>query len=94
MGVPLAFILGEQRCISRHQYKKQEAIAYIKNCQDISGKELFQYYDEEGNRKSIDSGMVNEYIKEISDGDFTAKDFRTWAGTLQALIAFKSYSFN
>jgi len=58
---------------------------------DIPGKELFQYFDDEGNRKSIDSGMVNQYIKDAAGGmDFTAKDFRTWAGSLNMLWAFKS----
>lgn len=61
----------------------------VKKCQDIPGKELFQYLDEYGHRKSIDSGMVNDYIKAITDGDFTAKDLRTWAGTVQALLAFR-----
>ncbi|MBU8882187.1 DNA topoisomerase IB [Kaistella sp. DKR-2] len=61
----------------------------VQNCKDIPGKELFQYYDENGQRHAIDSGMVNEYIKEISGEDFTAKDFRTWSGTVNALIAFK-----
>lgn len=61
----------------------------VKNCKDIPGKELFQYYDEEGKRHAIDSGMVNDYVKEISGEDFTAKDFRTWSGTVNALIAFK-----
>jgi DNA topoisomerase-1 len=62
----------------------------VKACRDIPGKELFQYFDAEGNRKSIDSGMVNRYIKEASGGDFSAKDFRTWAGTLDVLRAFKA----
>ncbi len=61
----------------------------VKKCQDIPGKELFQYYDEEGKRRGIDSGMVNDYIKAISNGDFTAKDLRTWSGTVQTLLAFK-----
>ncbi|WP_332023481.1 DNA topoisomerase IB, partial [Kaistella sp.] len=51
----------------------------VQNCKDIPGKELFQYYDEDGKRHAVDSGMVNEYIKEISGDDFTAKDFRTWS---------------
>jgi DNA topoisomerase I len=60
-------------------------------CKEIPGKELFQYYDEEGNRKCIDSGMVNQYIKDAAGGmEFTAKDFRTWAGSLNILWAFKS----
>lgn len=62
----------------------------VKNCRDIPGKELFQYYDSDGTHKSIDSGMVNSYIKEITGQDFTAKDFRTWAGSLQALAALKA----
>lgn len=60
----------------------------VQQCKDIPGKELFQYYDENGERKPVDSGMVNDYIREISGQDFTAKDFRTWAGTLQAFVAF------
>ena len=59
----------------------------IKKCQDIPGRELFQFYDEDGKHYSVDSGMVNEYIKEISHADFTAKDFRTWLGTVQTLLA-------
>ncbi len=61
----------------------------VKKCQDIPGKELFQYIDESAQRRTVDSGMVNDYIKTISEGDFTAKDFRTWSGTVQALVAFK-----
>src|SRR5215211_793691 len=62
----------------------------VQRCREIPGKELFQYYDAEGNRKPIDSGMVNKYIKEATGGDFSAKDFRTWAGTLDVLRAFKA----
>jgi DNA topoisomerase I len=62
----------------------------VEACRDIPGKELFQYLDAEGNRRSMDSGMVNQYIREAMGGDFTAKDFRTWAGTLNVLRAFKA----
>lgn len=61
----------------------------VQNCKEIPGKELFQYYDDDGKKHAIESGMVNDYIKEISGEDFTAKDFRTWSGTVNALIAFK-----
>ncbi len=61
----------------------------VKQCRDIPGNELFQYYDEQGQHKSIDSGMVNRYLKEITGQDFTAKDFRTWAGTSHAFMAFR-----
>lgn len=66
----------------------------VKKCQDIPGKELFQYIGDDGERRTIDSGLVNDYIKRISGGDFTAKDFRTWAGTVQALLAFKEMGFS
>jgi len=51
---------------------------------------LFEYYAEGGSRHSVDSGMVNTYIREATRGDFSAKDFRTWAGTLHALQVFCS----
>lgn len=61
----------------------------VKQCREIPGKELFQYYDENGTKHSIDSGSVNKYLQSITGQDFTAKDFRTWAGTLNALNAFQ-----
>lgn len=61
----------------------------VKQCRDIPGKELFQYYNADGTRCSIGSGDVNTYLKEITGEDFTAKDFRTWAGSVSALYAFK-----
>jgi len=57
----------------------------VKKCRDIPGQELFQFYDGDGQRRSIDSGRINAYIKEITGNDFTAKDFRTWGATLEAL---------
>jgi DNA topoisomerase-1 len=56
----------------------------IQRCQDIPGYELFQYLDDEGKRQTIDSEDVNTYLREITGEDFTAKDFRTWAGTVLA----------
>jgi DNA topoisomerase I len=53
----------------------------IRNCRDIPGYELFQYYDEAGNAVDVTSSDVNQYIREITGEDFTAKDFRTWGGT-------------
>lgn len=61
----------------------------VKQCRDIPGQELFQYKDADGNYHSVDSGKVNNYIKSITEKDFTAKDFRTWAGSINALRAFK-----
>jgi len=73
--------------------KSKRLSKLITKCKEIPGKELFQYYDDEGNLHCIDSGMVNDYIKEISGDDFTAKDFRTWSGTVNALIAFKEIGY-
>lgn len=61
----------------------------VKQCRDIPGVELFQYIDEQGERHAVDSGAVNAYLKEITGQNFTAKDFRTWSGSTQALIAFR-----
>ena len=58
----------------------------LKRCQEIPGQELFQYLDGDS-PVSIDSSHVNDYIRQAADGDFTAKDFRTWAGTVLAACA-------
>ena len=62
----------------------------VKNCQDLPGQELFQYVDENGERQRIDSDDVNEYLREATGQDFTAKDFRTWAGTVLAAEALRA----
>ena len=59
----------------------------VKACRDLPGYELFQYVDESGQRQTIGSDDVNTYLREISGDDFTAKDFRTWAGTVLAAQA-------
>jgi DNA topoisomerase-1 len=59
----------------------------VKGCQELPGRELFQYRDKNGNRVDITSGDVNAYLHEVVGGDFTAKDFRTWAGTVLAARA-------
>lgn len=84
---------GKKGIMHNVDLKSKRLARLVQKCKDIPGKELFQYYDDEGNHHSIDSGMVNEYIKEISGEDFTAKDFRTWSGTVNALIAFKEIGY-
>jgi DNA topoisomerase-1 len=59
----------------------------VANCQSIPGEELFQYLDGDGERQAVDSGDVNDYIRRAAGDDFTAKDFRTWAGTMLAVEA-------
>ena len=57
----------------------------VRRCQELPGQALFQYVDEEGGRHAIDSGQVNDYLRERMGDEFTAKDFRTWHATLHAL---------
>lgn len=57
----------------------------VKQCQEIPGQHLFQYLNSDGERRPISSDDVNEYLGLISGADFTAKDFRTWAGSVLAL---------
>ena len=59
----------------------------VRRCRDIPGYELFQYLDENGQSHTIDSSDVNNYLRGITGKDFTAKDFRTWAGTVAAACA-------
>ena len=59
----------------------------VKRCQDLPGQELFQYEDEDGEPRTVSSQDVNDYLREVSGQDFTAKDFRTWAGTVLAALA-------
>ena len=61
----------------------------VRKCRDLPGYELFQYVDGSGQRCSIDSADVNEYLREITRDDFTAKDFRTWAGSVLAARALR-----
>src|SRR5205085_7220623 len=63
----------------------------VKTCQDLPGQELFQYIDMEGQRQRVDSDAVNSYLREISGADFTAKDFRTWSGTVLAALALQAF---
>jgi DNA topoisomerase-1 len=61
----------------------------VARCQAIPGETLFQYEDENGQRQTVDSADVNAYLREITGQDFTAKDFRTWSGTLLAVAALR-----
>ncbi len=69
------------------QVKNQRVARIIRACQDLPGQELFQYLDEDGEVRRISSSDVNAYLKEATGGDITAKDFRTWAGTVMAALA-------
>jgi DNA topoisomerase-1 len=63
------------------------AARVLKRCEELPGQELFQYVDEDGQIVDIDSDDVNRYVQDVSGEDFTAKDFRTWSGTVLAAWA-------
>jgi DNA topoisomerase IB len=60
-------------------------VQIVRHCQEIPGQHLFQYVSDDGQRCPIDSGQVNDYLREAMGEDFTAKDFRTWGATLHAI---------
>lgn len=89
-GSEVSFAFRGKKGVSQKLSLRSRKLAgIVRKCRDIPGAELFQYVDAEGGHHPIDSGRVNTYIKEISGGHFTAKDFRTWTGTLTALAAFR-----
>jgi DNA topoisomerase-1 len=63
----------------------------VRRCQDLPGQDLFMYVDENGKAQDINSTDVNDYVKETTGENFTAKDFRTWAGTMLAALALQEF---
>jgi len=78
---------GKSGQVHQLEVNDPRAARIIKRCRDLSGYELFQYIDGNGERCRISSSDVNDYLREITGQDFTAKDFRTWAGTVSAALA-------
>ncbi len=68
-------------------FRDKRLARIVKACQDVPGQRLFQYIDDDGQRRSVESADVNAYIRATIGEDFSAKDFRTWAGTLAAARA-------
>lgn len=60
-------------------------------CEDVPGYNLFKYFDEAGDKQVVESSDVNDYLRRISGKDITAKDFRTWAGTVLAAMALQAF---
>ena len=75
----------------RLQVKDRRIARIVKACQELPGQELFQYVDEDGELKHVTSADVNAYLREITGRDITAKDFRTWAGTVLAALALREF---
>ena len=73
------------------QVKDRRIAKIVKACQELPGQELFQYVDEDGERRDVTSADVNAYLREITGRDITAKDFRTWAGTVLAALALQEF---
>jgi DNA topoisomerase IB len=63
-------------------------VRLLRHCQQLPGQALFQYRDDDGNVVPVDSGQVNDYLRSATGADFSAKDFRTWGGTLAAFQRF------
>ena len=80
---------------SGHQYevavRDRRLARILRQCQDLPGQHLFQYVDDEGVLRPIDSDDVNDYLRQATGEEFTAKDYRTWAGTYLAAMALQAY---
>ncbi|MBY6263182.1 DNA topoisomerase IB [Azospirillum sp. 412522] len=71
--------------------KDRRLARVVAACRDVPGDELFQYLDRDGQRHAVTSGDVNAYLRDATGADFTAKDFRTWAGTVLAAMALREF---
>ena len=73
------------------QLKDRRVAKIVKACQELPGQKLFEYLDEDGEPREVTSADVNAYLKEITGREITAKDFRTWAGTVLAALALREF---
>ncbi len=78
---------GKSGIMHEREVEDPRVAKVMRKLADLPGQELFQYVDDEGEARNVTSQDVNDYLREISGEDFTAKDFRTWAGTVMAAIA-------
>ncbi len=82
---------GKSRVHHTIDVEDRQLARIVKRCRDIPGHELFQYIDRDGERHTVDSSDVNDYLREITSEHFTAKDFRTWAGTVMACMMLREF---
>lgn len=82
---------GKSGKLWRLQVKDRRVAKIVKACQELPGQHLFQYIDDNGECQDITSADVNNYLREITGRDITAKDFRTWAGTVLAALALQEF---
>jgi DNA topoisomerase I len=90
-GAKLVFeYRGKGGKLHRISLRDRRLARIVRSCKELPGQHLFQYLDESGERRPIDSADVNAYLEEIAGEPFTAKDFRTWAGTVLAALALRA----
>ncbi|MCA1248024.1 DNA topoisomerase IB [Massilia sp. MS-15] len=82
---------GKSGVYHKVQVHDRRVARIIRRARDLPGQELFQYVDDEGETRSIDSSDVNDYLRAITGEDYTAKDFRTWSGTVLAALALQEF---
>jgi DNA topoisomerase-1 len=80
---------GKSGIVHSVKIKEPRLARIVRRMRELPGQELFQYVDSEGERRSIGSADVNDYLQEITGEHYTAKDFRTWGGTVQAAMVLK-----
>ncbi len=91
-GAALKFdFKGKSGKVWQLQVKDRRVAKIVRQCQELPGQDLFQYLDENGEKQAVTSADVNLYLKEITGQDITAKDFRTWAGTVLAALALREF---
>jgi DNA topoisomerase-1 len=91
-GTELRFhFKGKSGKVWKLSVKDRRVARIVKACQDLPGQDLFQYIDDEGARQSVTSADVNAYLKQASGGEITAKNFRTWMGTVLAATALAEF---
>lgn len=91
-GAELRFeFKGKGGKVWRLKVRDRRVARIVKACQDLPGQELLQYLDEDGKRQDVTSSDINDYLREITGRDITAKDFRTWAGTVLAGLALQAF---
>lgn len=83
--------VGKKGVSHKLSLESKKLASLVKKCRDIPGQDLFQYYDDNGAHHMIGSADINHYLKNITQQDFTAKDFRAWAGSVSALGAFQRH---
>src|SRR5262249_49679878 len=84
--------LGKSGKSWRLQVNDRRVAKIVRACQELPGQQLFQYLDADRNRQGVTSSDVNAYLREITGSDITAKDFRTWGGTVLAGLALREFT--